>query len=205
MGAVHSSVSLINQYVYHLNPSRSKSIAIGLDLQLVPVLKIFGKNQFIVLNVNDWNGFMDNEGIILNFYYNKETPTSTWLPIIVGSVTITFVLINQEKVIKLIDSRDNEIYLALKSFESLKSLKDLIKYRLELMIENDFKNFYHNILKTAKSIIGDPHINLENVLAANLRKSKHENGYVMLEFSKYFSQQVHNDLEQMVMETTRLM
>ncbi|KAF5299002.1 hypothetical protein FQA39_LY11634 [Lamprigera yunnana] len=89
---------LLNQRIYYLNKSKSKWISVGLyyPFEFTSVVKIFGRSRQYVI-------------------FKEETCDMMWKPKQIGSKTLTFEMIEEQKILRIEDVCGNKVYLGWES------------------------------------------------------------------------------------------
>ena len=186
--------TLINESIYYLNKSKSKyvSVGFGLDRKYKPVIKLEGvKNQNIILNEDQWISFLNNEGIIMNFLFSNSFG---WLPMQGKGFEIHFIFINDVRVIKLVQEGGHEVYLAEDSLNNLFKGTPLIKYRLDLLKNQDFANYYNILVSGISTKNGDLIQNVYDIILP-LTNINSLNVCCVLELLNFYSDCIIEDVE----------
>lgn len=144
--------TLINESIYYLNKSKSKWVSVGFSLERKydPIIKLGGckYNQKVIFTEDQWNSFLNNQGIMLSFIYSTGFG---WQPMRGNGFEIQFVFIKDSRIIKLVQDGGNEIFLAGDTINEVVRLANLIKYRFDLLKDQEFSKYY-NILVAGLSI-----------------------------------------------------
>ncbi|KAF5291667.1 hypothetical protein FQA39_LY14304 [Lamprigera yunnana] len=128
-------------------------------------------------NINDFKTG-DCKTIVLNqriYYLNKSK--SKWTcdmmckPRQIGSKTLTFLMIEGKKILRIEDVCGNKVYLDWKSVTEVWSLQTLLSYRLSYSCGSNFKHFYDNVIRAVAEMSGDVKINIYNIINRLSKKS----------------------------------
>ena len=183
--------SLFQQQLHYLNKSRCKAVITAFDESFNPMINIVGPNHSVILNVEEFSKLIGEEGVLLNYF---NTGDETWTPVKYDGLELQFQVISGNRVIKMIDGRQNVLYLAQKSFEELYALKPLIYYRLDLLKQQNFQSFYFDVLRGTVRINGD----VEQYIKAKLSSMvKNINALSMLEVLHVLPNKIRTDLNQL--------
>lgn len=157
--------ALLSETVYFLNKSKCKWVCIGLapHLRFSPVVKLCGtKTSGIWFTEEEWKQLVDNQGVLLNYFNAVDTP---WPPMSIGIKTIHFHTMTQNKrLIKIQDMGEKEIFLGWESVLECMELISLIEYRLDMLRNQQFYNYYNDVLKRIVATPGDFKMNLKMLL-----------------------------------------
>lgn len=158
--------NLINESIYYLNKSKSKWVSVGYSLEknYQPVLKIGGhkNNQTVVLNEEQWLSLLQNQGNMFNFIHSK---TFGWNPIMENGYQLHFVFIGLNRIIKISQDGGNEVFLAGETINDLISLQNLVKYRFDILKNQDFSKYYDVLLEGVSLKNGDILKNIYDVIS----------------------------------------
>ena len=183
--------SLFQQQLQYLNKSRCKAVITALDESFNPMISIVGPNHSVILNVEEFSKLIGEEGVLLNYFNSGD---ETWTPIKYEGLELQFQVISGNRVIKMIDGRQNIIYLAQKSLEELYALKPLIYYRLDLLKQQNFQSFYFDVLRGAVRMSGDVEQNIKAKLSSMV---KNINALSMLEVLHVLPNKIRTDLSRL--------
>lgn len=189
-----NSNRLLNQSIYFVNKSKSKYICIGLlpYATFAPMVEIVGvKNQRVTFDETEWGKLLELQGLIIKYFHTTESEGQTFN--IINAKKISFTSIKGNKILK-IEDQGSEVYLALETFNELFDLLEVIKYRIELLKNEQFCTFYNNILVGVADIPGDVVKNILNVLST-LKDTNSQTIIIMMELLKFFPERVRVDFE----------
>uniref|UniRef100_A0A1Y1NK67 Uncharacterized protein n=1 Tax=Photinus pyralis TaxID=7054 RepID=A0A1Y1NK67_PHOPY len=189
-----SDVNLVNQSRYELNNSKSKWVCVGLSVyrQFTPMVRICGsKTAGVSFDKSEWKLFTDNQNLITNYFCSTE---GKLLPIKVGFKTITSEVINNTKVIKIVDNGECDIYMAFGSLQRLWLLANLITYRLEMLTTLEFDNFYNKIINASAEMTGDYIENIMSIITP-LQDLHDQNTAVLMEVVLFVKDKLMWDAE----------
>ncbi|KAF5274887.1 hypothetical protein FQA39_LY07069 [Lamprigera yunnana] len=106
-------------------------------------------------NINDFKTG-DCETMLLNqriYYLNKSkskwisTCDMMWKPRKIGSKTLTFEMIDENKILRIEDVCGNKVYLGWESLSEVWSLQTVLSYRLSYSSGSNFKHFYDDVIR----------------------------------------------------------
>lgn len=183
---------LIKQTLYFLNKSKSKFVSIGLAQQLrfTPVVQLWGmKNQGVWFSETEWKQLVENQGVLLNYFYATDTP---WSPMKLGFKTIYFQTVEQKRVIKIEDMCETEIYLGWESLLEFVELIPLIDNQLKMISNHQFRNYYNDMLNKIVIMTGDCMVNIKKELQS---AKECANTYAMMELLHFHPEKIAVDLE----------
>lgn len=187
--------TLLNARSYALNKSGSKFVTIGLSPpnNLIPIIKIHGVNYNwgVPLDEWDWISLIKYKNLILDFF---DTVAENRQPINEKTWTIEFLKFNNNKIIKI--HRGNkklEVCLGIESIRGLYAILPLIKYKMNMLNQQNFGKFYYNIVSGNCMKIGDPFNNINQCMVQN--NSEEVNVHTMMEMMQFYPDQIISDIE----------
>ncbi|KAF5280025.1 hypothetical protein FQA39_LY05406 [Lamprigera yunnana] len=133
---------LLNQTIYYLNKSKSKWISVGLyyPFEFASVVKILGRSK----QYDIFKEFHEQRENINKYFQTFDT---MWKPRQIGSKTLTFEMIKENKILKIEDMSENEVYLGWESVSKVWSLESVLRYRLSYSSGSTFKHFYEDVIR----------------------------------------------------------
>lgn len=180
---------------YPLNNSLSKYVSVGLQTHsgFPPVISLRGnKNDWAKFDENEWKTFVDNQGVICNYFYSYGLQ---FPPVIVGRKTLYFQEVQKKKVIRISDPDGSEVYLGAESAEELWQLLPIVEFRLTKLKSSDFYNYYNTTIKGVVDLPGDSHSNIVALLQSLSQDTQSDNVAALFELLRYASEVVKCDIE----------
>lgn len=187
--------ALLNETVYYINKSKSKWVAVGfaLENEYTPVIKLGGQknNQYVIFNEYQWSSFLNNQGILLGFIYSNNFG---YQPMQENGYEIHFVFIGDSRIIQIKQEGGNEIFLAGESINELISLTNIIKYRFDMLIAQDFSKYYNILISGVSLKNGDLIKNVYDIISPT-KNINSENVCCVLEMLNIYSDCLFEDVE----------
>lgn len=184
---------LLNQKIYNLNKSKSKTVAVGLSpkCSLKPVVKISGNKykQCAIFDESEWENFLKNQGIITNYFIVQD---EFWQPIVGKKFTIEFSMYNKVKIVKIHTEKNLDVILAYESLCWLWELLPLITYKLDMLRKQQFDAYYKSVVN---GNVFENYNPLSKVNTYTLTNSNNENVYSMMEMMHYFPDKIIAECE----------
>lgn len=181
---------VIGERSYSLNKSKTKHVSVGLAhmYEYAPCIKLMGnKCDGIFFNQEEWKDFLSNQGIITNYLYSNDRTD----PIVTNNFTISFEQISSARVIK-IRKGDSYVFLGYESVCKLWELLPLLKFRIELLKQQQFVNYFNALRKGLQSQSENIFVNASNILHAN-EACPTENVCLALELMSVYPDEFEND------------
>lgn len=178
----------MNKTTYFLNKSKTKWVNIGLgrEVNFHPVVQIGGAAETYTFNENEWFEFLENQGILANYFFTPDAISNTWQPVQTNSVTIYFKKVNWTKVIHLVRQQEDNspgIFLGSESLFELIDLVRLIEARINVLKSQDFNTFYEEALKKAIRRSGNFIVAIYDLLRL---ETSSENSCALLELLQWY-------------------
>lgn len=153
---------VIGEQRYKLNKSECKFVSVGLscDFGYVPCVKLSAHNNIqVVFDENDWKKFLSHQGTITNYLYYNEKPDV----VEEHNFSIHFVELSFGRLIK-IDQGNNYIYMAYETICGLWEILPLVKYRIEMIENQQFSKYFKTLRSGLQSQSGNIFENALNIL-----------------------------------------
>lgn len=163
--ASKNDIVMLGERKYPLNKSRSKFVVVGLTYEhgFVPGIKLTGiKNDTISFNENEWNHFLNYQGVISNYFYSNERYDA----IHTDNFSIYFDEISSTKVIQ-IWKNNIYIYMGCETISKLWEFLPLVKHTVTLLRKQQFGNYFKVLQNELQNQLGDLYSNACNVLHSN--------------------------------------
>lgn len=187
--------ALLNETVYYINKSKSKWVAVGFGLEnhYKPVIKLAGQknNQYVIFNEYQWASFLNNQGIILSFIYSNNFGYHS---IRENDYELHFVFIDGSRILQIKQAGGNEIFLGGDSINELISLTNIIKYRFDMLMAQDFSKYYNILISAVSLKNGDLIKNVYDIVSPTTNINS-ENVCCVLEMLNIYSDCLFEDVE----------
>ncbi|KAF5280851.1 hypothetical protein FQA39_LY17944 [Lamprigera yunnana] len=124
-----------------------------------------------------------------------QTFDTMWKPRQIGSKTLTFEIIEENKILKIEDMSGNEFYFGWESVSEVWSLESVLRYRLSYFSGCNFKYFYEyeDVIRAVAEMSGDVKINIYNII--NRLSEKYDDVYCMLEVLLFMPEKALFDVQ----------
>ncbi|KAF5282849.1 hypothetical protein FQA39_LY17470 [Lamprigera yunnana] len=145
-------IILFNRTIYYLKKSKSKWISVGLyyPFKFASVVKIFGRSkQYVIFKEEEWIQFHEQRENINKLFQSFDT---MWKPRKIGSKTLTFEMIEENKILRIKDICGNEVYLGWESVSEVWSLESVLSYRLSYSSGSNIKHFSEDVIRAVAEI-----------------------------------------------------
>lgn len=180
---------LLNERYYFLNKSKSKFVSCGLSKDLKTTIVIGGKGQNIILNEDQWLQFLNNEGVITNFFYTKNPD---WSPLEINQTIIYYTTINNVRIIKFFSTFNKcEVFLAENSLLELFKFQKIVNCNIDCLNNLKFKQFYKTILQNVCYMNGSSTTNMENSIAS---LTPQENVLTLKQLLHHYPEKIEEDI-----------
>lgn len=170
---------VIGERRFSLNNSKSKYVSVGLarDYEYEPCIILKGnKNDVIIFSEEEWNGFLEYQGIITNYIYSNNSTD----PIHSKECSIFFEQISSARVIR-IWKNNSYVYLGYESICKLWELLTVIKFRTDMLKKQEFLPYFRVLQKSLQNQAGNLFVYASRILYTNERAPT-ENVCLALEF-----------------------
>lgn len=186
---------LLNATSYPLNKSRTKFISVGLSSygSFSPAVVINGqRGDWVYLDQSEFKALVENQGVICNYFCSEGFYPQ--LGVNLSCIKkISFVTVARKKVILLQQRGGPEVYLGSESLSECWELLPLLEYKMELLQNQEFGNFYSSLISGIWNMPGNIKDNIENVLHG--LHLKFDNVMCMREMLKYALDIIECDVE----------
>lgn len=193
--SVNQCENLLNSKIFYLNNSASKFVSVGLSLRdFTPRVIIGGQKGFkIFFNENEWSQLLSNQGIISNYFYSTNTYPETQ-PLKISNFTIYFERTKQCPMIRIQSFEGRYIYLGKESVDKLIELEELVYYRIQLIVSQEFEKYFNTFshLKFCQS--DDFFSNVYNVISPTQNQNS-ENVSTMMELLIQHPKELENKVK----------
>lgn len=180
---------LLNATTYCLNKSRSKTVYVGLQVDVgFPVrVQLLGQrsDQYISFHELEWHQFVGQR--LIDSYFTSDLKLQ---PLTINTKVIRFLEIEKTKVIKIEDG-EQKLFLAAESWTNLCDTLSVIKRRIDLLKSFRFDIYYNKITMDVINIGGDVCAYMESMIAGEVSN----NALTMHEMLKYVADTVRADVE----------
>ncbi|KAF5296252.1 hypothetical protein FQA39_LY12589 [Lamprigera yunnana] len=123
----------------------------------------------------------------------KWTCDMMWKPRQIGSKTLTFEMIEENKILRIEDVCGNKVYLVWESVSEVWSLQTVLKYRLIYSSGSNFKHFHDDVIGAVTEMSGDVKINIYNIV--NRLSEKSDDVCCMLDILLFMPEKVLFDVQ----------
>lgn len=138
---------------FYLNKSKYKYVIVGLacDNNYKPCIKISGsKGGEIIFDESEWNHFLSYQGIITNYLYSNDKIDM----IDDGRLSLEFIQLPYAKIVKVTKDNSN-ICLTYESICTLWNILPLITYRINILKNQQFDNYFKILHRSLQNGDGD--------------------------------------------------
>lgn len=134
---------LLNTKIYDLNKSGTKYVAVGLNKDFEPCVKIGGRKSYVVLTENEWKTLVEYQGCILNYFYSQDEYNSLedFEKLKVFFEKISDNGCGEDIRLTKIFKNESYVYLGCETVSNLFQLTPLIDNTLERLNKQQFQNY----------------------------------------------------------------
>lgn len=191
---------MILETSFCLNSCSSKLLQIGLNARthFTPNIRIYCNTtgDVVVLENFDWKCLMSKSEQIKNYFNNQGDKLKT----VKFGRGLTLNGIENEfnmKVVQIFDSFNNtSVQLNDSVFDVVKSLQELVDFRIKMLKSLNLPDFYRTIMKTVSHMHGELIPNIKRIVASF---PDHSLALALLELSHFYSEKIYNDYGQLLL------